>query len=121
MHQLEFIERKVAAFRDARNWKKFHSVKNLSTALSIEASELAEISLWKTDEEVSNLIATPEGREKYQGEMADVFMYLLLLAEKLDIDLVDAVEAKLALNERRFPADEFDGSFDKNKRREVED
>ena len=67
MHQLEFIERKVAAFRDARNWKKFHSVKNLSTALSIEASELAEISLWKTDEEVSNLIATPEGREKYQG------------------------------------------------------
>ena len=80
-------------------------------ALSVEASELLELFQWLSPEQAENL--NPQQREAASHEMADVFLYLLRLADQLDIDLWDAVALKTKLNEARYPADKVRGSAKK--------
>lgn len=93
----------VRRFRDERDWSQFHTPKNLAAAIAIEAAELQEQFLWKTDKEVElNLKAGPK-REAVVEEIADVLMFALLLADRLDIDVGKAIADKLAANERKYP------------------
>jgi len=106
--RLTELQRRVAAFAAARDWDQFHSPKKLTMALSVEASELLEEFQWLTEEQSRSL--DPERRERVRLEMADVLIYLLRLAGKLDVDLLDAATDKLALNEQKYPADRVRGS-----------
>lgn len=93
---------KIAKFRDDRNWAQFHSVPNLIAALNVEAGELQEAVLWKSDEEVRDLLSSDK-RERVTDELADVMIYALLLALELGEDPIRLVEAKLQKNEKKYP------------------
>jgi len=108
MHALRDALRKFAAERD---WDQFHSPKNLAIALSVEASELLEHFQWLTEAQSGAL--APDKREEVRDEMADVLLYLVRLADKLDVDLVDAAEKKIAKNAKKYPAAQVRGSMKK--------
>jgi dCTP diphosphatase len=104
----------VAALRQFahdRDWDQFHSPKNLASALSVEAAELLEHFQWLTDEQSRALSA--EKRGAVSEEIADVFLYLLLIADKLGIDLLEAARSKIDTNARRYPVDKSRGSAKK--------
>ena len=107
---LDELTRLVAAFRDARDWAQFHSLRNLIVSLNLEASELLELTQWKSDDEIASLSADLHGREALEDECADVLLYLLLIAERAGIDLDAATRAKLAKNEAKYPVERFRGS-----------
>jgi NTP pyrophosphatase (non-canonical NTP hydrolase) len=94
----------VAAFRDARDWAQFHKPKDLAAAIAIEAAELQERFLWKTDAEVDQDLADAAKKAGVAEEIADVVMFAMLLSDRLGIDLAEAIAAKLAANERKYPA-----------------
>ena len=104
---LRALQQRVAAFAAERDWEPFHSPKNLAMALSVEAAELVEEFQWLTEEQSRALDA--ERRERVRLELADVFIYLLRLADRLDVDLLRAADDKIALNERKYPADRVRG------------
>ena len=98
----ELTERLIA-FRDARDWAQFHTVKNLIVSLALEAAELMEITQWKTDAQVEDALAEQTVKDRLEEECADVFLYLLLLAERLGIDLARAASAKILRNDAKYP------------------
>lgn len=93
----------IVAFRDEREWGQFHTPRNLATAVAIEAGELQELLLWKSDEEAAKLVASGKGRMEAERELADILIYALLFCNQLGIDPIHAIRAKLAENERRYP------------------
>ena len=95
----------LTQFRDARDWEQFHNPKDLALALSIEASELLEAFLWKSPEEADI--------EKVKEELADVFAYSLLLADKLKLDINQIVLDKIKKNEEKYPVDKAKGKATK--------
>ena len=106
-NELRTLQQRLAAFAAARDWDQFHSPKNLAMALSVEAAELVEEFQWLTEEQSRTLDA--ERRERVRLELADVFIYLLRLADKLDVDLMRSADDKIALNERKYPAERVRG------------
>ena len=104
---LHELQQRLAAFAAARDWEQFHSPKNLAMALSVEAAELVEEFQWLTEEQSRQLDA--ERRERVRLELADVFIYLLRISDRLGIDLLAAADAKIALNERKYPAERVRG------------
>lgn len=111
MHRttLEDLALQVRAFRDARDWKQFHTLRHLIVSLNLEAAELLELTQWKDDAGIDALLAEPTGREALSDECADVLMYLLLVADAAGLDLAGAVREKLAKNERKYPVDKARG------------
>jgi NTP pyrophosphatase (non-canonical NTP hydrolase) len=101
------LQQRLAAFAAARDWDQFHSPKNLAMALSVEASELVEEFQWLTEEQSRRL--DDQRRERVRLELADVFIYLLRITDVLGIDLTKAVDDKIALNERKYPAERVRG------------
>jgi dCTP diphosphatase len=95
------LQRIQSEFSEVRGWGKFHSVKNLSMALAGEAGELLELTQWLT-EESSN---TPDAdlRRCLEEEMSDILLYLVRLAERLDIDLLESAVRKIKVNEVKYP------------------
>ena len=93
----------VARFRDARDWTQFHTPKNLAAAIAIEAAELQERLLWKTDAEVDRDLADAAKKAGVADEIADVVMFAMLLSDRLGIHLAEAIAAKLAANEQKYP------------------
>lgn len=104
---LERIRDLVRVFVDERDWDQFHTPKNLACALSVEAAELLEHFQWLHTGSREELGDTK--REQVRHEMADVLVYLVRLADKLDIDLSAAVDEKMALNRAKYPADKVRG------------
>ncbi|MFJ5838370.1 nucleotide pyrophosphohydrolase [Streptomyces shenzhenensis] len=100
------LQRRLADFAAARNWQRYHTPKNLATALSVEASELVEIFQWLTPEESTRVMADPDSAHRVHDEIADVLAYLLQLCEVLGVDPLSALDAKIDRNERRFPVPE---------------
>lgn len=111
MTSLPELQQKLRAFAKARDWEQFHSPKNLVMALSVEASELLEHFQWLTEQEAKNL--SPEVKAEVAEEMADVLLYLLRLADGLNVDLLEEAQKKMAKNEKRFPVDKVKGSAKK--------
>jgi len=94
-----------------RDWDQFHSPKNLAMALSVEASELLEHFQWLTEAESHRL--PPAKLDEVRDEMADVLVYLVRLADKLDVDLLDAAAKKIAKNALKYPVAQVRGSMKK--------
>jgi NTP pyrophosphatase (non-canonical NTP hydrolase) len=103
--QLRDALRQFAADRD---WDQFHSPKNLAAALSVEAAELLERFQWLTEEQSRNL--PPGELAKVREELADVLNYLVRLADKLNVDLVEAARDKIKINAIKYPVDKARGS-----------
>jgi NTP pyrophosphatase (non-canonical NTP hydrolase) len=95
-------------FAAERDWDQFHSPKNLASALSVEAAELLERFQWLSEDESRNLPAAELG--KVRQEMADVLNYLVRLADKLEVDLLEAARDKIALNAQKYPVEKSRGS-----------
>ncbi len=93
----------VRSFVDERDWDQFHTPKNLAMALSVEAAELMEHFQWLRTGENAEL--GPQKHQQVSHEMADVLVYLVRMADKLDIDLMAAVTEKMVLNRAKYPAD----------------
>lgn len=108
MSDLQATIERIRAFRDARDWMQFHNPKNLAGSIVIEAAELLEHFQWKTPEESENLDAAK--REAIAHEMADVAVYLLELADNLGIDLLQAIDRKMTVNEAKYPVEKARGS-----------
>jgi len=106
------IQKQLSDFADERDWNQFHNPKNLSMALSVEASELVEIFQWLTPEQAEAIMSTDEG-EHVKEEIADVMIYLIRLADKLNVDLEDAVADKIIKNGEKYPIDTSKGSTTK--------
>ena len=102
---------KIIKFRDVRDWKQFHNPKDLSLALSVEASELLELFQWKTLEDSYDVVRTK--KEAVSDEMADIFAYLLALSSVTGIDLEEALLNKLEKNKKNYPVDKVKGSSKK--------
>jgi NTP pyrophosphatase (non-canonical NTP hydrolase) len=111
MRDLEELRRRVREFVAERDWERFHSPKNLAMALSVEAAELVELFQWLTEEE--NAAPDAERRRRVGEEMADVLWFLVRIADRLDIDLLAAAEAKLAANAAKYPAERVRGQSKK--------
>jgi len=109
-HSLESLRAAVCRFRDDRDWSQFHTPKNLAAAIAIEAAELQERFLWKTDAEVGCDLGDPAKQSAVADEIADVVMFAMLLADRLGIDLAGAITAKLAANEAKYPVSLARGS-----------
>lgn len=100
----------LRAFRDDRDWKQFHHPKDLAAAIAIEAGELQELFLWKTNDEVAADLATPSRRQAVVDEVADVLICTLLLADCLGIDIDEAVRHKTAANAKKYPVSKAKGT-----------
>ncbi|HHS97814.1 MAG TPA: nucleotide pyrophosphohydrolase [Chloroflexi bacterium] len=103
------LRRQVAAFVAAREWEIYHTPRNLSVAIAIEAAELMEHFLWLSPEQAAAAMENPRRRAAVVDELADVLIYALSLANALGADVSEAVQAKLARNEQRFPPEEWRG------------
>ncbi len=113
MSELDDLRRRLRQFAAERDWEQFHTPKNLSMALVAEAGELVEHFQWLTAEQSATLPA--DERAAVAAELADVLLYLLMLADRLDIDLAEAAQRKIEANERRYPADRVRGKADKSR------
>lgn len=100
----------LRTFRDDRDWKQFHHPKDLAAAIAIEAGELQERFLWKTNDEVAADLATPSRRQAVVDEVADVLICTLLLADRLGIDIDEAVRRKTAANAKKYPVSKAKGT-----------
>jgi len=102
---------RLKAFAEERDWEQFHSPKNLAMALIVEAAELLEHFQWLSPEQSESL---PEDkRREVELEMADIFIYLMRMCERLDVDLLQVVEDKIKMNTEKYPADKVRGSAKK--------
>ncbi len=109
MSELDNLIKQLLAFRDERDWAQFHDSKNLALALSIEAAELNELFLWKsTKDEIDNI-----NKERLSEELADVFAYALLLAEKNNLDVRKIIEDKIRKNNEKYPINKAKGTAKK--------
>ena len=109
---LPMLRDKLRAFAEARDWDQFHSPKNLSMALMVEAAELMEHFQWLTEAQSAEL--SPDGKQAVGEELADILLYLVRLSDKLGIDLHEAALRKLEKNALKYPAEQVRGSAKKS-------
>jgi NTP pyrophosphatase (non-canonical NTP hydrolase) len=107
---LELRDR-LRVFAAERDWEQFHTPKNLAAALSVEAAELLEHFQWLTDAQSASL--DPAKKARVAEELADVLLYLVRLADRLDVNLMDAAVAKIAANAAKYPVEKAKGSMRK--------
>ena len=105
MNQIEKITAEIIKFRDDRDWEQFHNGKDLALALSIEASELNQLFLWKSAEDVNI--------EKVKEELADILNYAFLLAHKYNLNVEDIILNKIEKNAEKYPVDKAKGNAKK--------
>ncbi len=109
---LERVLKEIKHFSNERDWDQFHSIKNLTMALSVECSELVEIYQWMPEEQ-SNDKTNSSIVAKAQDEIADILIYLLRIADKLDINLEKAMYSKLEQNALKYPLEKSKGNSKK--------
>jgi len=101
------LKARVRAFVEERDWDQFHSPKNLAMALAVESAELVEIFQWLTEAE--SAVLDGKRRARAEAELADILIYLVRIADRLDVDLLAAASGKLEDNARKYPADRVRG------------
>jgi NTP pyrophosphatase (non-canonical NTP hydrolase) len=107
---LDDLTRRLIEFRDQRDWRQFHGLKNLMLSLNLEAAELLELGQWKSDDEIEAAVVDPEFRARLGEECADVLLYLLLICERAGIDLEAAADAKIERNAIKYPVEKARGN-----------
>jgi NTP pyrophosphatase (non-canonical NTP hydrolase) len=105
MKHLNDIINKLKEFRDERDWQQFHNSKDLAIAINLEASELLELFLWKDNEDFN--------KENLKDELADIFTFSLLLADKHDLNVLEIIEEKINKNAKKYPIDKAKGNAKK--------
>ena len=105
MNEIDELIEALVKFRDERDWEQFHNAKDLALAISIEAGELLEQFLWKEPEEAD--------KDKVKEELADIISFVLLLANKYNLDVKKIVMEKIAQNNLKYPVDKSKGSAKK--------
>jgi NTP pyrophosphatase (non-canonical NTP hydrolase) len=110
---LDELTSRLLEFRDARDWRQFHSLKDLILSLNLEASELLELAQWKSDEKFESEARSETMRQRLAEECSDVLLYLLLIAERTGIDLQDAAARKIAANDIKYPVEKARGTATK--------
>ncbi len=115
---IKSVQNRLRAFAQEREWEQFHSPKNLATALAVEAAELLEPFQWLKDEESRQLAQNPSDYARVEEEIADVMIYLLRLADQLEIDLDRVVEEKIRKNGEKYPVALAKGNAVKYNRRD---
>jgi dCTP diphosphatase len=111
LSDIDKLIEKLRNFAEERDWGQFHSPKNLSMALTVEAAELLEQFQWLTEEQSSAL--DQKQLDRVEEEIADVFLYLLRLADVLNLDMINAAEKKLIKNAKKYPVEKVKGSSKK--------
>jgi NTP pyrophosphatase (non-canonical NTP hydrolase) len=107
------LRKLVADFVAERDWSQFHSPKNVSMALAIEAAELMEHFQWLTTEASRELASDPEKLAEVGEELADVIGYSFALANELGLDISNAVRAKMMKNAKKYPAEKYRGRYER--------
>jgi len=102
---IQSLTNRLIQFRDERNWAQFHSLKDLIISLNLEAGELLELTQWKDTAKFEASVAEGKARLDLQEECADVLLYLLLIAQKADIDLLQVASDKIEKNAKKYPVD----------------
>jgi NTP pyrophosphatase (non-canonical NTP hydrolase) len=108
MNDIQILTDELVKFRDERNWSQFHNTRDLALAISIEAAELNELFLWKTNEESESV-----DRNKLKEELADIFAFSLLLAGKHGFDVKEIVLEKIKKNGEKYPVERSKGTAKK--------
>ena len=98
------IADKIKKFCDERDWSQFHDPKNLAISLNLEAAEVLELFQWTLDNQIN-----PNKESEIVGELADVFYWLIMLANHYDIDLMKALDEKIGINEKKYPVEKAKG------------
>ena len=106
---MEELNKQIKEFIRARDWEQYHAPKNLAMALSAETAEILEIFQWK---ETGQVLSEKE-QDALRQEIGDVLVYLIELAEKFGIDIIDAAKEKMSLNEIKYPVEKVKGKADK--------
>jgi dCTP diphosphatase len=107
---LSDLRDRAVAFRDERDWRQFHTPKDLAIAVGVEAAELAECFLWRSPAEIDDALRDTTYRSRVADEIADVLIFLLYLADATGIDVADAVDAKIGANAAKYPVERARGS-----------
>jgi NTP pyrophosphatase (non-canonical NTP hydrolase) len=110
---IEDLQKKIREFVEERDWEKYHTPKNLVMALSGEVGELTEIFQWLSPEESSQIMSDEKKAIQIRHELADIFVYLLRLSEKLNVSFPEAVKEKLEINQIKYPVALSKGSAKK--------
>lgn len=110
------LQKTLAQFASERDWDQFHTPKNLAIALSVECSELLEEFQWLNEQQSSEVMNTPDQAQRIEDELADVTAYLLMLANKLNVDLEKALLSKIQKNSIKYPVEQFKGTAKKYNR-----
>lgn len=103
----------LARFVADREWERFHDPKNLAIAISVEAAELMEHVQWVRSDQLATLLEDADKKAEIRDELADVACYVLAMANVLNLDLADAVRAKMTKNAAKYPADQYRGWYEK--------
>lgn len=111
MSELTDLQARIIAFRDARDWKQFHNPKDVAISLVLEATELLEHFQWKSADEMQKHVV--DKKTEVSEELADVLYWVLLLANDLKIDVSEALEQKMDINEAKYPQDKAKGNHKK--------
>jgi dCTP diphosphatase len=106
---MQELKNLIKEFIQVRDWEQYHAPKNLAMALNVETAEILEIFQWKESEQKLTL----EEQEALSQEIGDVLIYLIELADKVGIDIIKAAKHKLALNEKKYPAEKVKGKAKK--------
>lgn len=114
---IKAIQRELQEFASQRDWDQFHTPKNLATALVCEAAELAEIFQWLTPEQSWSCMSDEKSATSVREEIADIQIYLLRLADQLNVDIERAVAQKMGINAEKYPVDRARGNAVKYSRR----
>ncbi|MGI9464323.1 MAG: nucleotide pyrophosphohydrolase [Aestuariivirgaceae bacterium] len=104
------LTRRLLVFRDERDWRQFHSLKDLILSLNLEAAELLELTQWQEATAFEAAAAEPGPKQRIAEECADIFLYLLLICERTGIDLSTAAADKIKHNEQKYPVEKSKGS-----------
>jgi dCTP diphosphatase len=115
---IKSVQKTLREFAQDRDWGQFHNPKNLAIALAVEAAELLELFQWLNEEDSRHLVENPADYTRVREEVADVMIYLLRLADQLNINLEQAVEEKIRKNAEKYPVDLAKGNAVKYNRRE---
>lgn len=111
MKKIEEITKIIVAFRNARDWKQFHNPKDLALSLVLEAAEVMEHFQWKSKEEIDKYVIEAKG--EIGEELADVLYWVLLMSHDLKIDVLDALDKKMKINEKKYPVKKAKGKHTK--------
>ena len=107
---LQDLTHQLIEFRDQRNWRQFHSLKDLILSLNLEAAELLELTQWKSETAFENDAGSDVMRQRLKEECADILLYLLLVAERTGINLQQAAADKIAANAAKYPVEKAYGT-----------